>query len=152
MSDPYAGTTTRNVLQHIISPKIVGATGGSYSVKTDLINIDTVNTSNIEVSNSIYTQKTITYTGTTDSVAGHTFTDITAVDAGYGSFTFYYVSAGTPSGLSFHWTKSGLDAVNSTLSSTDASIIWDNSSGRFTVTPTNDNAPYKAILTITYMN
>jgi len=42
MSDPYAGTTTRNVLQHIISPKIVGPTGGTYSVKTDLVNVDNV--------------------------------------------------------------------------------------------------------------
>lgn len=41
MSDPLAGTNTRNLLQHIISPKIVlGPTGGTYSVKTDLINVD----------------------------------------------------------------------------------------------------------------
>lgn len=48
MSDPYAGTTTRNLLQHIVSPKIVGPTGGTYSVKTDLVNIDTINSSSVQ--------------------------------------------------------------------------------------------------------
>lgn len=48
MSDPFAGTNTRNLLQHIISPKIIGPTGGVYSVQTDLINIDTVKAEKIQ--------------------------------------------------------------------------------------------------------
>jgi hypothetical protein len=46
MSDPLAGTNTRNLLQHIISPKIVQGPTGTYSVKTDLINIDGIYDSN----------------------------------------------------------------------------------------------------------
>lgn len=42
MSDPLSGTNTRNLLQHIISPKIVQGPTGTYSVQTDLINIDTL--------------------------------------------------------------------------------------------------------------
>lgn len=41
-NDPFSGTNTRNILEHLISPKIVGATGGGYQVKTDLINIDNI--------------------------------------------------------------------------------------------------------------
>lgn len=40
--DPFSGTNIRNVLQHIISPKIVGPTAGGYQVEVDLINIDKV--------------------------------------------------------------------------------------------------------------
>ena len=39
-NDPFSGTTTRNLLQHLISPKIVSDGSGGYQVKTDLINID----------------------------------------------------------------------------------------------------------------
>lgn len=39
-NDPFSGTNTRNILQHIISPKIVDDGSGGYVVKTDLINID----------------------------------------------------------------------------------------------------------------
>ena len=48
-TDPFSNTTTRNLLQHIISPKVVsdGATG--YAVKTDLMNID-----NAYVNNNLY--------------------------------------------------------------------------------------------------
>lgn len=41
-NDPFSGTNTKNLLQHIISPKIVDTGFGSYVVKTDLINIDNV--------------------------------------------------------------------------------------------------------------
>jgi len=40
MSDPLAGTNTRNLLQHIVSPKIVTNGAGGYDVKTDIINVD----------------------------------------------------------------------------------------------------------------
>lgn len=48
-NDPFSGTNTKNLLQHIISPKIVNDNLGGYTVKTDLINID-----NAYVSNDIY--------------------------------------------------------------------------------------------------
>lgn len=225
MSDPYAGTNTRNLLQHIISPKIVGPTGGTYSVKTDLVNVDKivasgsinaqgsiVNTtsssssprpriinsdgnfstniltvgdvstgstpsylgtprygniyaandgtttladmliagSTIELRTTVSSQKTITYTGTTDSVAGHTFNYISSsVNAGSGTFTFYYANSGSK-GLSFVWTKAGL-ATNSTLTENGATLdsSWDSGSGNFTVTPTVSGIPYKAVLTVT---
>lgn len=41
-NDPFSGTNTRNILEHLISTKIVGATGGGYQVKTDLINVDNI--------------------------------------------------------------------------------------------------------------
>lgn len=48
-NDPFSGTNTRNILEHLISPKIVvGPTGiGGYQVKTDLINVDTAYPNNI---------------------------------------------------------------------------------------------------------
>ena len=40
-SDPYATTSTvKNIVQHVISPKIVTNGSGGYVTKTDLVNID----------------------------------------------------------------------------------------------------------------
>lgn len=39
-NDPFSGTTTRDLLQHVISPKIVSDGSSGYAVKTDLINVD----------------------------------------------------------------------------------------------------------------
>ena len=40
-SDPFSGTNTRNLLQHVFTPKIVQGPSG-YIVKQDLINVDNV--------------------------------------------------------------------------------------------------------------
>lgn len=48
-NDPFSGTNTRDLIQHIISPKIVSDGSTGYAVKTDLINID-----NAYVVNDIY--------------------------------------------------------------------------------------------------
>lgn len=48
-TDPFSGTNTRNILQHIISPKVVSDGSSGYAVKTDLINID-----NAYVNNNLY--------------------------------------------------------------------------------------------------
>jgi hypothetical protein len=49
-NDPFSGSTTRNILQHILSPKIVdGDACASNLVKTDLINVD-----NVYVSGNLY--------------------------------------------------------------------------------------------------
>jgi hypothetical protein len=42
MSDPYADTVTvRNILNHILSPKVVSDGNGGYTTKVDLVNVDT---------------------------------------------------------------------------------------------------------------
>jgi len=42
-SDPYASTTTvKNIVQHVISPKIVNDGSGGYTLKTDLVNVDRI--------------------------------------------------------------------------------------------------------------
>lgn len=229
MSDPYVGTTTRNLLQHIISPKIVGATGGTYSVSTDIINVDNVfttgmiragtsgagdmqsssaftlynplntslvngrltsgsgnlyvqgNTSiqfgkigtavtntqltlgasggntdilnvggTIQVTNSTYQQKTITYSGSTDNINGHTFSDIaTQVGAGSGTFTFaYYNGASLVGGVSFQWVKSG-NTTLPTPATLNATFSDWTTSGQFKVTPSQGSLFFKAVLTIT---
>lgn len=52
-NDPFSGSNTRNLLQHVFSPKIVnGVTGNSqsgYDVRLDMINVD-----NIYVTGNIY--------------------------------------------------------------------------------------------------
>ena len=40
-ADPFENTTTvKNILQHIISPKIVSDGNGGYVTKTDIVNVD----------------------------------------------------------------------------------------------------------------
>ena len=42
-ADPFANTTTvKNILHHIISPKIVSNGSGGYITKTDLVNVDNI--------------------------------------------------------------------------------------------------------------
>ena len=47
-NDPFSGSNTRNLLQHVFSPKIVqgvtGASIGGYDVRLDLINVDNIYT------------------------------------------------------------------------------------------------------------
>jgi hypothetical protein len=43
MSDPFANTTTvKNILQHVLSPKIVSDGSGGYTTKVDIVNVDTI--------------------------------------------------------------------------------------------------------------
>lgn len=69
-NDPFSGTNTRNIIKHIISPKIVNDGSGGYTVKTDLINIDHVysntkgtvtanGTSSVSVSNTSVTANSV---------------------------------------------------------------------------------------------
>jgi hypothetical protein len=41
-NDPFSGTNTRNLLQRILSPKLVSDGVNGYQVKMDLINVDNV--------------------------------------------------------------------------------------------------------------
>lgn len=53
-SDPFANTTTvKNILQHVLSPKIVSNGSGGYVTKTDLVNIDTVNARSVVATSNI---------------------------------------------------------------------------------------------------
>lgn len=56
-NDPFSGTNTRDLLQHVISPKIVSDGSSGYTVKTDLINID-----DAYVTDTV-TAKTVTISG-----------------------------------------------------------------------------------------
>lgn len=58
-NDPFSNTTNRNVLQHLISPKVVNGSGGGYVVKTDLINVD-----NIYLTGGIYGPTGAVYSAT----------------------------------------------------------------------------------------
>lgn len=63
-TDPYATTSTvKNILQHVISPKIVNDGNGGYQVKTDLVNID-----NAVVSGDVSSSTTTTSSVTINSV------------------------------------------------------------------------------------
>ena len=48
-NDPFSGSNTRNLLQHLVSPKIVENGSGGYEVRVDLTNVD-----NIYASGTIY--------------------------------------------------------------------------------------------------
>ena len=41
-SDPFSGTNTRNLLQHVFSSKITGDTSSGYNVKVDVLNVDNI--------------------------------------------------------------------------------------------------------------
>ena len=55
-NDPFSGTNTKNILQHVISPKIVDDGSGGYVVKTDLINIDDAYVTNNTVTGNVYSK------------------------------------------------------------------------------------------------
>jgi len=48
-NDPFSGSNTRNLLQHLVSPKIMENGSGGYEVRVDLTNVD-----NIYASGTIY--------------------------------------------------------------------------------------------------
>ena len=59
-TDPFANTTTvKNILQHVLSPKIVSDGSGGYVTKTDLVNIDIVNSRNVVASSTVTASKIV---------------------------------------------------------------------------------------------
>ena len=64
-------TSTQNILESIVSPKIINDGSGGYKVKTDILNVDM-----IQHSNSQCGQATISYDGTSSTVtiANHMIT------------------------------------------------------------------------------
>jgi hypothetical protein len=77
-NDPFSGSNSRNVLQHVLSPKIVSDGYNGYSVKLDMINVD-----------NIYASGTI-FSGGIGTIAGSTGfrikTDPIAIGAQAGQF------------------------------------------------------------------
>ena len=83
-TDPYATTSTvKNILQHVISPKIVNDGAGGYVVKTDLVNIDSA-VINGGVSSSTNTVGSITINGA-KALSGGYVNDIT-INVNSGSY------------------------------------------------------------------
>ncbi len=75
MSDPYAGTVTvRNILNHIISPKIVSDGNGGYVTKVDLVNIDSIVAGSVSVGGSAASSD---LAGVFTIEAGTTITELT---------------------------------------------------------------------------
>jgi hypothetical protein len=79
MSDPYEGTVTvRNILNHIISPKIVSDGFGGYVTKVDLVNVD----------------RLVLNSGTGNGTEGNPFTGqygfVGSVGGGGGSATIFH--------------------------------------------------------------
>lgn len=58
-NDPFSGTNTRNILQHIISPKVVSDGSTGYAVKTDLINVDNAYIKNQVFADSLTIQDSV---------------------------------------------------------------------------------------------
>jgi hypothetical protein len=89
-SDPFANTTTvKNILQHVLSPKIVNDGNGGFRTETDLVNIDTVKARRLEL---------IANGG--NGTSGNRFTGqsgFATVVSGNNDVTFYHTSTTTSS-------------------------------------------------------
>ena len=65
VTDPYTNTTTvKNILQHIIVPKIVNDGSGGYVTKTDLVNVHNIIFSGNSTTVGTNTVPNTTQTGT----------------------------------------------------------------------------------------
>jgi hypothetical protein len=65
VTDPYTNTTTvKNILQHIIVPKIVNDGSGGYVTKTDLVNVHNIIFSGNSTTAGTPTVPNTTQTGT----------------------------------------------------------------------------------------
>jgi collagen type VII alpha len=128
--DPFSGIDERNILRHILSPKIIGPTGGQYHVSLDLVNIDTVYASNVVVGGSGSTGG-IGATGPTGSTGATGYTGATGAT---GSFVFstvpnavLYYDGATVSGETF-FTYSGqtLEVPSIILENPNPSSVYQN--------------------------
>lgn len=122
-NDPFSGSNTKNILQHIISPKIVDTGSGAHAVKLDLINVD-----NIYLSGNLYGPSGpsgggIGATGATGPAGGLGSTGATGPAGGLGS-----TGATGPAGSSFTSLPSvliaGGSSANRIFRSTDNGSTW----------------------------
>lgn len=82
-NDPFSGSNVRNLLEHVLSPKIVSDGTNGYTVALDLINVD-----NIYASGTVYANGTTGPTGP----AGTNY----PVSSAYGSVTLGSFVYNTP--------------------------------------------------------
>jgi hypothetical protein len=114
-NDPFSGSNTRNLLQHVLSPKIVTDGGGGYTVKLDLINVDNVYaTGNIYGSGGLVGSTGPTgQAGAAGGPTGHTgYTGYTGY-TGFTGYTGYTGYAGTNS-----WTPYLINLAQSSSAGT----------------------------------
>lgn len=115
-NDPFSGSNVRNIINHVISPKIVNDGSGGFTVKTDLINIDSAYLSNQLSTDSIVVQ---------DSAAGSDKLTITTdVDSTY--FTTI-TSAGSTSDLTL--VNNGVYVKNPGNSGSGVLVLQTDTSG-----------------------
>jgi len=70
-TDPFANTTTvKNILQHVLSPKIVSDGGGGFKTATDLVNIDTANATTVNAA-AVNATTVNAYTGAFTYLSGN---------------------------------------------------------------------------------
>lgn len=106
-NDPFSGTTTRDLLQHIISPKVVSDGSSGYAVKADLINVD-----------GIYA-KGVIRAGTGGSGEVQTSSGFTVLDSGY-TTTYARVTGDSSAAYlqspsSIRFTKTGQTSANTSM-------------------------------------
>jgi hypothetical protein len=94
-NDPFSGTTTRDLLQHIISPKIVSDGSTGYAVKTDLINIDNVYLKNQLNADTIVVQDSVSGSGKLTLSTDTSYSYITSTTSGGSQDELVLVNNGT---------------------------------------------------------
>jgi hypothetical protein len=144
-NDPFSGTNTKNILQHILSPKVVDTGSGAHAVKLDMINID-----NVYASGNFYVNGTpintsppvpsvtvaipLTTQLTSLAVSGGSVDVSTSISLTAGKFysvsgylTIQYTDAAIP------FTGSDLHILLRSVSTTNRTVL---SSSTLTTTPT----------------
>ena len=124
MSDPYADTIiVRNILNHVISPKIVSDGSGGYTTKVDLVNVDTIRLNTTGGNGALSTP----FTGQVGTIVGNGTTSITIYHSGVTSGSIILVSLRNGSGqyVTNITSTTGQFTItfNSSVSSS-ISIIW----------------------------
>lgn len=139
-NDPFSGTTTRNLIDHVLSPKIVSGPTG-YNVKVDLVNID-----NAYFSGNLYSTFTpplIVAVGQTASGSSMNYSTDSknwlqgtgvSFSGGGNGVTWngsLWVAAGTDSantGKTIAWSADGINwtfATGSTFTTTANCVAWN---------------------------
>lgn len=116
-NDPFSNTNTRNIIQHIISPKVVNDGSGGYNVKTDLINID-----NAYIDNQLGSE--IVRVQTNPQINSNVMTLYTDTSTSHISC---YTSGGVGSGLTIN--TNGLQIDNPNNSGSGNLLLQTNTSG-----------------------
>jgi hypothetical protein len=125
-NDPFSNTTTRNLIDHVISPKIVSGPTG-YNVKLDLINID-----NAYLSGNLYSAVTPPFMVAVGSSPGRTMIYSSDGKNWLPGIGFQFSDGGN--GVAWNgkmWVAVGSDSSNSgnTIAWSDDGIFWTVATG-----------------------